>query len=149
MVQAGKSPQEAKREICNEVIQNFEDFLADRQPGKPFCYWFGPTNAHRKWIQGSGKRLWGIAGKLCGCRVCALVACCLVIELRLDNPNGVGVLFSETKAGVAYLEHKGATLPEHTNLGAWNQTEGLEAGHKARGSGKFGNRGGVSLQTGC
>ncbi|MCA9170358.1 MAG: sulfatase-like hydrolase/transferase, partial [Planctomycetales bacterium] len=28
--------------------------------GQPFCYWFGPTNTHRKWIQGSGQRLWGI-----------------------------------------------------------------------------------------
>ena len=27
---------------------------------KPFCYWFGPTNTHRKWIQGSGKTLWGL-----------------------------------------------------------------------------------------
>ena len=26
----------------------------------PFCYWFGPTNVHRKWIKGSGKDLWGI-----------------------------------------------------------------------------------------
>ncbi|MFH1268193.1 MAG: sulfatase/phosphatase domain-containing protein, partial [Planctomycetota bacterium] len=35
------------------------DFLADRR-GRPFCYWFGPTNTHRKWIQGSGLNLWGI-----------------------------------------------------------------------------------------
>jgi uncharacterized sulfatase len=27
---------------------------------QPFCYWFGPTNCHRKWIAGSGKELWGI-----------------------------------------------------------------------------------------
>ena len=26
----------------------------------PFCYWFGPTNCHRKWIAGSGKELWNI-----------------------------------------------------------------------------------------
>jgi N-sulfoglucosamine sulfohydrolase len=39
---------------------NFEAFLADREPGQPFCYWFGPTNVHRKWIKGSGKALWGI-----------------------------------------------------------------------------------------
>ena len=27
---------------------------------QPFAYWFGPTNVHRKWIKGSGKKLWGI-----------------------------------------------------------------------------------------
>lgn len=28
--------------------------------GQPFCFWFGPTNVHRKWIRGSGKTLWDI-----------------------------------------------------------------------------------------
>jgi N-sulfoglucosamine sulfohydrolase len=60
LVKAGRSPEEAKREICDEVMQNFEAFLADRQPDQPFCYWFGPTNTHRKWIQGSGKGLWDL-----------------------------------------------------------------------------------------
>jgi N-sulfoglucosamine sulfohydrolase len=59
-VAAGKSPQEAKQEICAEVMRNFEAFLADRPAGRPFCYWFGPTNTHRKWTQGSGKALWGL-----------------------------------------------------------------------------------------
>ena len=49
----------AKRQIMDEVRGNFRDFLADRR-GRPFCYWFGPTNTHRKWIQGSGKDLWGL-----------------------------------------------------------------------------------------
>ena len=52
-------PQAAKQELYEEVRGNFRDFLADRQ-GQPFCYWFGPTNTHRKWIQGSGLKLWGI-----------------------------------------------------------------------------------------
>jgi uncharacterized sulfatase len=50
----------AKRELLDEVRGNFNDFLADRPAGRPFCYWFGPTNVHRTWIQGSGKELWGI-----------------------------------------------------------------------------------------
>ena len=25
-----------------------------------FAYWFGPTNVHRKWTKGSGKKLWDI-----------------------------------------------------------------------------------------
>ena len=54
-----EDPEAAKQKIMEEVLGNFQDFLADRK-GRPFCYWFGPTNTHRKWIQGSGKALWGI-----------------------------------------------------------------------------------------
>jgi len=60
MVNAGKTPEEAKTELCAEGMKNFETFLADRKPGQPFCYWFGPTNTHRKWTKGSGKDLWGL-----------------------------------------------------------------------------------------
>jgi uncharacterized sulfatase len=58
MVKAGKTTNEAKTELCNEGLGNFEAFLNDRKPGQPFCYWFGPTNTHRKWTKGSGKDLW-------------------------------------------------------------------------------------------
>jgi N-sulfoglucosamine sulfohydrolase len=50
----------AKQELYAKVRGNFDDFLKDRREGEPFCYWFGPTNCHRKWIAGSGKKLWGI-----------------------------------------------------------------------------------------
>ncbi len=51
---------EAKKRLLAEVRGNFEAFLADRRPGQPFLYWFGPTNVHRLWVKGSGKALWGI-----------------------------------------------------------------------------------------
>ncbi len=60
MVKQGKSLEAAKEEIYDEVTANFAAFLADRKPGQPFCYWFGPTQTHRKWVKGSGKALWGI-----------------------------------------------------------------------------------------
>ncbi|MFT5857538.1 MAG: N-sulfoglucosamine sulfohydrolase, partial [Verrucomicrobiales bacterium] len=60
MVAAGKSIDEAKQVLYDETQKNFGDFLAARDGDKPFCYWFGPTNVHRKWIKGSGKNLWGI-----------------------------------------------------------------------------------------
>jgi arylsulfatase A-like enzyme len=60
MISAGKPPQAAIGELLDEVRGNFKQFLAARPEGQPFCYWFGPTNVHRKWIKGSGKRLWGI-----------------------------------------------------------------------------------------
>ncbi|MGE4490489.1 MAG: sulfatase [Kiritimatiellales bacterium] len=56
----GKSVEKAKQSLYEEALGNFEDFLADRKSGQPFCYWWGPLNTHRSWKQGSGKKLWGI-----------------------------------------------------------------------------------------
>lgn len=66
---AGVEVEVAKHELYNQVLGNFDAFIADREEGQPFCYWFGPTNVHRRWVRGSGKALWGIepdslAGKL-------------------------------------------------------------------------------------
>ena len=52
--------EEAKQRLYDEVAGNFEDFLAAREGDEPFCYWWGPWNTHRPWVQGSGKKLWGI-----------------------------------------------------------------------------------------
>lgn len=59
-VEAGKSLDEAKADLLEESRGNFTDFLDARKGDAPWCYWFGPTNVHRKWIKGSGKDLWGI-----------------------------------------------------------------------------------------
>src|SRR4051794_26040540 len=42
MVQAGVSVAEAREKILAQVRGNFDDLLADRQPGKPWLYFFGP-----------------------------------------------------------------------------------------------------------
>lgn len=60
LVAAGADLASAKQELYDEVLGNFDNFLADRETDQPFCYWFGPTNVHRKWIKGSGKALWDI-----------------------------------------------------------------------------------------
>ncbi|MEM1442181.1 MAG: sulfatase, partial [Verrucomicrobiota bacterium] len=60
MVREGQSIEEAKKVLLDEARGNFQSFLAAREEGEPFMYWFGPTNVHRKWIKGSGKDLWGI-----------------------------------------------------------------------------------------
>jgi len=52
--------EKAKQNLLEEVRGNFRDFLAARKDDEPLCYWFGPTNCHRKWIQGSGAELWGL-----------------------------------------------------------------------------------------
>ena len=50
----------AKAELLDEVGLNFDAFLADRPKDTPFCYWWGPTNTHRTWEQGSGQAIWGL-----------------------------------------------------------------------------------------
>jgi len=50
----------AKEVLYDEARGNFEAFLEARPEGAPFCYWWGPTNTHRKWERGSGKALWGL-----------------------------------------------------------------------------------------
>lgn len=60
MVRGGTPVEEAKQSLYDEAAANFDAFLAARKPGEPFCYWFGPTNVHRKWQKGSGQALWGI-----------------------------------------------------------------------------------------
>jgi arylsulfatase A-like enzyme len=53
----GMSMNAAKQVLYDEVSGNFDKFLAERKSrDQPFCYWFGPTNVHRKWTRGSGKR---------------------------------------------------------------------------------------------
>ena len=59
-VAGGESVERAKELLFEEVRNNFRAFLAKREKGKPFCFWFGPTNVHRKWTKGSGKELWGL-----------------------------------------------------------------------------------------
>jgi len=60
LVGEGLTFEAAKARLLGQVRDNFEAFLADRKPGQPWCYWFGPTLTHRKWEKGSGKALWGI-----------------------------------------------------------------------------------------
>ncbi len=51
---------QARTEILDQVRGNFAAFLADRKPGQPWHYFFGPTTTHRTWVKGSGKKLWNI-----------------------------------------------------------------------------------------
>jgi N-sulfoglucosamine sulfohydrolase len=60
IIAKGVPMEEAKERIYQEVRGNFRQFIAAREEGKPFHYWFGPTNTHRKWLRGSGKELWDL-----------------------------------------------------------------------------------------
>lgn len=56
----GLTPTQVRTEILDQVRGNFAAFLADRKPGQPWHYFFGPTTTHRTWVKGSGKKLWNI-----------------------------------------------------------------------------------------
>ena len=60
MVAEGETVEGARERVLAQVRGNFDAFLADAPPGKPWLYFFGPTTTHRKWVKGSGKALWGI-----------------------------------------------------------------------------------------
>ena len=60
MVAEGETVEGARERVLAQVRGNFDAFLADATPGKPWLYFFGPTTTHRKWVKGSGKALWGI-----------------------------------------------------------------------------------------
>lgn len=59
-VERSKDKSQAKQQLLDEVRGNFTSFLDDVESDQAFCYWFGPTNCHRKWIKGSGKQHWGL-----------------------------------------------------------------------------------------
>lgn len=59
-VAKGTSVADAKAELLKQADGNFAAFLKARDPKKPFFFWHGPTNVHRKWVKGSGKALWGV-----------------------------------------------------------------------------------------
>ncbi len=59
-VDRAQDKEQAKQQLLAEVRDNFRAFLDARPGGRPFCYWWGPTNCHRKWIKGSGKDHWGL-----------------------------------------------------------------------------------------
>ena len=64
-IERGLSVDQAKSKLLDEVRQNIRSFLDADDDGvldgdDPVCYFFGPTNTHRRWTVGSGKALWAI-----------------------------------------------------------------------------------------
>ena len=60
LVEKGATVEAARAKLLEEVRGNFQAMLAAKPAGQPFAYWFGPTNTHRAWVRGSGKKLWDI-----------------------------------------------------------------------------------------
>jgi uncharacterized sulfatase len=44
------------RNPAGPAYRDFEAFLKDLPPGKPFCFWFGSRDPHRPYVRGSGVR---------------------------------------------------------------------------------------------
>ena len=45
-----------QRDSFGKRFKSFDDFLKDRKPGEPFCYWHGGQDPHRPYEFGIGKR---------------------------------------------------------------------------------------------
>ncbi|OFY62770.1 MAG: heparan N-sulfatase, partial [Bacteroidetes bacterium RBG_13_42_15] len=43
----------------SDYAANFEEFLNTKDPGKPFCFWYGSHEPHRKYQHGSGVAIGG------------------------------------------------------------------------------------------
>jgi len=52
----GPGRTESPRPMTGKRYNNFEQFLADRQAGMPFCYWLGTSDPHRPYKLGSGEQ---------------------------------------------------------------------------------------------
>src|SRR5262245_9970163 len=45
-----------ERNPAGPAFKNFDDFLAQRKAGAPFCFWFGSNDPHRPYEPGSGAK---------------------------------------------------------------------------------------------
>ncbi len=112
MVREGLTFEAAKDKLLGEVRGNFEAFLADRQPGQPFCYWFGPTLTHREYEKGSGQALWGIDPDLLQGKLSKYLPD--VPEVRADVADYLGEI-QAWDAGVGVLLQKLEAVGELDN----------------------------------
>jgi len=48
-------PETNSRQLAGKPYKNFGEFLKDRDPSKPFCYWLGSGDPHRPYKLGSGR----------------------------------------------------------------------------------------------
>jgi len=113
MMQEGSTLDAARQALLDEVRGNFDAFLAARKAGQPWLYWFGPTTVHRKWIKGSGKKLWGIDPDALKGRLPAFLPD--VPEVREDFADYLG----EAQAYDAYI---GVLLKRLEESGELNRT---------------------------
>ena len=113
LINKGTPRETAKLAILNEVRGNFRDMLNSCKDNAPFCYWFGPTNVHRKWIKGSGKKLWGINPDLLKGKMPAFLPD--VPEVRQDLADYFGEIAAwDAAVGALLDELEKANLTENT-----------------------------------
>lgn len=113
LVAAGRPLEASKAELYREVRQNFQSFLKARPADHPFCFWFGPTNVHRKWIKGSGKALWGLDPDLLRGKLPSFLPD--VPEIREDFADYLG-------EAMAFDAAVGELIAELKSRGEWENT---------------------------
>ena len=113
LITKGTPRETAKLAILDEVRGNFRDMLNSCKDKAPFCYWFGPTNVHRKWIKGSGKELWDINPDSLKGKMPAFLPD--VPEVRQDLADYFGEIAAwDAAVGVLLDELENAKLTDNT-----------------------------------
>ena len=113
LIDKGMPREAAKQTILKEVRGNFRDLLNSCNDSTPFCYWFGPTNVHRKWIKGSGKKLWDIDPESLKGKLPAFLPD--VPEVRQDLADYFGEIAAwDAAVGVLLDELEKANLADNT-----------------------------------
>lgn len=113
MLKAGKSAAQARELLLGQARGNFATFLRERDQGKPFFFWHGPTNVHRSWVKGSGKGHWGIDPDALKGKLPRFLPD--VPEVREDFADYLGEAQAfDAQVGVLLAELKGAGLLDKT-----------------------------------
>ncbi len=112
-VAKGQDIEQAKAQLVAEVAANFTSLLEQRDPSKPFFYWFGPTHTHRPWVRGSGKALWNLDPDLLRGKLPAFLAD--VPEVREDIADYLGEVMALDQA-------VGALVEQVKTAGLWDNT---------------------------
>ncbi|MEM9621537.1 MAG: sulfatase [Pseudomonadota bacterium] len=90
----------AKAAMYTETRNNIRSFINAVPEDQPFCYWWGPTNTHRTWERGSGKKLWSIDPDALAGRLPAFLPD--VPDVREDAADYLGECLA-TDAGLGIL----------------------------------------------
>lgn len=117
-VSKGQTPKDReaiKQELLDEVRGNMRNFIDASEDGQPFCWYFSPTNPHRSWTQGSGKKLWGIDPDDLKGKMPAFVPDVPIIREDMADYLGECKAFDE-QVGVIIDELKKRGLYENTIL---------------------------------
>ena len=114
MIRRGRAVDEVRATFRDRVRRNFTAFLDDRNDdSRPFHYFYGPMNVHRKYEPGSGRALWNLDPDDLRGRMPPYLPD--VVTVREDLTDYVGeVMAFDTAVGVIVDEIRSRGLTDQT-----------------------------------